>query len=163
MLKVSATLLRWLVCWLVLLRLLTLCPAHAADAPPAAGDPALEARVVAFTTNLRCLVCQNESLAASQADLAIDLKNQIRDKMRAGESDDAIRAYLVDRYGDFVLYKPPLKATTVLLWAGPFALLVIGLIVLALNIRRRAAAGSGTLSEEDHARARELLQEAERQ
>jgi len=157
--KVSTTLLRWLVC----LPLLTLSPAHAADAPPAARDPALEARVIAFTTNLRCLVCQNESLAASQADLAIDLKNQIRDKMRAGESDDAIRAYLVDRYGDFVLYNPPLKATTVLLWAGPFALLVIGLVVLALNIRRRAAAGSGALSDEDHARARELLQEAERQ
>jgi cytochrome c-type biogenesis protein CcmH len=117
--------------------------------------------MLAFAANLRCLVCQNESLAASQADLAIDLKNQIREKMRAGESDDAILAYLVARYGDFVLYKPPFKATTLLLWAGPFALLVVGLIVLGMSIRRRAREADRPLNDAEQAHARSILAQAD--
>jgi cytochrome c-type biogenesis protein CcmH len=135
--------------------------AHAADARPAADDPALEARMMAMAGELRCLVCQNETLAASHADLAVDLRNQIRDKMRAGESDDAIRAYLVARYGDFVLYNPPLKATTVVLWVGPFALLVLAAAALTVIVRRRARAPLPPLNKAEHQRAQALLRQAE--
>ena len=109
----------------------------AREAPAAADDPVLEKRVVKLTSELRCLVCQNQSLADSHADLAIDLKNQVRSQMQAGKSDAEIRAYMVARYGDFVLYDPPFKASTLLLWAGPFALLVVGLLGLAAYLRRR--------------------------
>lgn len=130
---------------------------HAADAVPAASDPALEAKMIALTNELRCLVCQNETLAASQASLAVDLKNQIREKIRAGESNEAIIAYLVERYGDFVLYRPPLKATTVLLWAGPFGLLIVALGMLAYFVRRRRQEPAIELDATDKARARQLL------
>jgi cytochrome c-type biogenesis protein CcmH len=135
--------------------------ANAAEALPAADDPALEARMIALTTELRCLVCQNETLAASQASLAIDLKNQIREKLRAGESNDAIIAYLVERYGDFVLYRPPLKATTVLLWAGPFGLLLVAIGVLWFYVRRRREEMPPELDAAERARARQLLQTPE--
>ncbi|HZP92893.1 MAG TPA: cytochrome c-type biogenesis protein [Burkholderiales bacterium] len=132
--------------------------AIAAEAPPAADDPALEKRVVQLTSELRCLVCQNQSLADSHADLAIDLRNQIREMMRAGKSDAEIRDYMVQRYGDFVLYRPPLKATTVLLWAGPFALLLAGFVGLVAYLRRRRARAEGPeLSAEERARAQALL------
>ena len=109
----------------------------ARQAPYAADDPVLEKRVVKLTSELRCLVCQNQSLADSNADLAIDLKNQVRSQMQAGKSDTEIRDYMVARYGDFVLYDPPFKSSTLLLWAGPFVLLVIGLSGLAVYVRRR--------------------------
>lgn len=131
---------------------------QAADAVPAASDPVLEAKMIALTNELRCLVCQNETLAASQASLAIDLKNQIREKISSGESNEAIIAYLVERYGDFVLYRPPLKATTVLLWAGPFGLLVVAIGMLAYFIRRRREEPAIELDVADKARARQLLQ-----
>ena len=116
-------------------------PATAKDAVPVAADPVLEARVMAMAVELRCLVCQNQTIADSHADLAVDLRNQIRDMIRRGQSDDQIRSYMTERYGDFVLYKPPLKATTVLLWAGP-ALLFAGALAglfFALRKRQRAA------------------------
>ncbi len=98
---------------------------------------AVEARLKALAEELRCLVCQNQTIADSNASLALDLRNEIREQVAQGKSDDEIRAYMVERYGDFVLYRPPWKATTVLLWAGPFALLAVGLGILVFTVRRR--------------------------
>ncbi len=130
----------------------------AREAPAAADDPVLESRVVKLTSELRCLVCQNQSLADSHADLAIDLKNQVRSQMQAGKSDAEIRDYMVARYGDFVLYDPPFKSSTLLLWAGPFALLLIGFLGLAAYLRsRRSRLPVVELTSADHARAEALL------
>ena len=107
-------------------------------------DPVVEARLKDLGEELRCLVCQNQTIADSHAPLAEDLRNQIRAMVRQGKTDDEIRAYMVERYGDFVLYKPPLKATTLLLWFGPFALLALGGVVLVLVARSRRAAGPAT-------------------
>jgi cytochrome c-type biogenesis protein CcmH len=100
-------------------------------------DPALEKRVRDLSGELRCLVCQNQTLADSNAPLAIDLRNQVRDQLKSGRSERDVREFMVERYGDFVLYKPPLKASTVLLWAGPFLLLLVGAFVLARRLLRR--------------------------
>ncbi len=131
----------------------------AREAPPAAEDPALEQRMKDMTSELRCLVCQNQSLADSNADLAIDLRNQVRAQMKAGKSDAEIRTWLTDRYGDFVLYRPPLKSSTVLLWLGPAVLLALALAALAITLRRRRQrlAQAGELSDEERARAEALL------
>jgi len=132
----------------------------ARDAVPDADDPVLEKRVVRLTSELRCLVCQNQSLADSHADLAIDLKNQVRSQMRAGRTDAEIRDYMVARYGDFVLYDPPFKASTLLLWAGPFGLLLIGLLGLAVYLRnRRRRLPDVELTAADRARAESLLRD----
>ncbi|HEY3327137.1 MAG TPA: cytochrome c-type biogenesis protein [Novimethylophilus sp.] len=133
--------------------------AQANEAAPAADDPALEKRVSALAEELRCLVCQNQSLADSHADLAIDLKNQIREKLRRGQSDKEVVDYLVARYGDFVLYRPPVKATTWLLWFGPALLLVLGLGVLIIKLRqrRRILAQRPQPSVEERQRVAELL------
>jgi cytochrome c-type biogenesis protein CcmH len=111
--------------------------AAAKEAPLASNDPALEQRMKNLSSKLRCLVCQNQTLADSNADLAVDLRNEIREKMQKGMTDAEIRTYLVDRYGDFVLYQPPFKPITYLLWVGPFMLLVLGFGILYLNLRRR--------------------------
>ena len=133
-------------------------PAYANEAVPAADDPALEQRVTRLTAELRCLVCQNQSLADSHADLAIDLKNQVRSQMKAGKSDAEIRDYMVARYGDFVLYRPPLKSNTVLLWAGPFVLLAVGGLALGYYLRRRRERlAESELTPEQRARAEALL------
>jgi cytochrome c-type biogenesis protein CcmH len=133
-------------------------PAYANEAAPAAQDPALEQRVMRLTAELRCLVCQNQSLADSHADLAIDLKNQVRSQMRAGKSDAEILEFMVARYGDFVLYRPPLKSTTALLWAGPFVLLAAGGLALGFYLRRRRQHLTETeLTPEQRARAEALL------
>jgi cytochrome c-type biogenesis protein CcmH len=142
---------------LVFTLLLTSSVAWAGEAAPSAPDPALEKRVMAISEELRCLVCQNQSLADSHADLAIDLKNQVREKLRQGMSERQIVDYMVERYGDFVLYRPPLKATTFLLWFGPFALLVAGLIALFVRLARRGGSAPEALSDADHARATALL------
>jgi cytochrome c-type biogenesis protein CcmH len=119
----------------------------------------LEARAMKLAAELRCLVCQNQSLAESHADLAIDLKNQVRTQLREGRSDAEIRDYMVQRYGDFVLYSPPFKATTMLLWAGPFVLLAAGALGLVIYLRRRRRrVVVETLSADDRARARALLE-----
>src|SRR5215213_8775673 len=97
---------------LLLLLLMAMHAAWAAEAPAVAEDPVLEKRVQALTEELRCLVCQNQSLADSHADLAVDLKNQVREKMKQGMTNEQIVAYMVERYGDFVLYRPPVKTTT---------------------------------------------------
>jgi cytochrome c-type biogenesis protein CcmH len=130
-----------------------------AQAP--ADDAALERRVQALSEELRCLVCQNQSLADSHADLAIDLKNQVREKFKQGASEKEVIAFMTERYGDFVLYRPPMKATTLLLWFGPALLLVAGLIALFLRLRRRAAvAAEPALTAEERARAAALLDNA---
>ena len=131
---------------------------HAKVAPNTSADPALEARMMVIAEELRCLVCQNETIAASHADLAVDLKNQIRIKLNEGQSQKQILDFMVQRYGDFVLYRPPLKTSTVLLWVGPFALLGIAVMMLVLNVRRRRlAAQPMALSDADAAKARALL------
>lgn len=112
--------------------------AHAAEAVPLAADPVLEARVVKLTAELRCLVCQNQTVADSTSGLADDLRNQVRDMLKKGHTDAEVLAFMTDRYGDFVLYRPPFKATTALLWAAPALLLVGGVAALLLVLRRRS-------------------------
>ena len=124
------------------------------------GDDALDARLKALEYELRCLVCQNQTLADSNAPLAEDLRREVRELATGGKSDAEIRAYLVARYGDFVLYKPPVKSTTYLLWFGPFVLLAGGAIAWWTMIRRRARpAGPLPVNADDVARARTLLDE----
>jgi len=109
----------------------------AKEAAPLAEDPALEKQVNEIAAELRCLVCQNQTIADSHADLAVDLKNQVREMVRSGKTQDEIVDYMVQRYGDFVRYRPPVKASTYLLWAGPFLLLFLGIIVLMQNLKKR--------------------------
>ena len=141
----------------LLLAVALVAPAAAGEAAPAAEDPVLEKRVIELATELRCLVCQNQSLADSNAPLAVDLRNQIRERMREGQSESQIVDFMVARYGDFVLYRPPVKATTALLWFGPILLVVVGLVVLFVRLRRRRAVAEPELSAVDRARAARLL------
>lgn len=127
----------------------------AGEAPPAAEDPVLEARMNKLAEELRCLVCQNQSLADSHAELAQDLKNEVRTMLGKGMSDREVKDFLVQRYGDFVLYNPPVKTTTWLLWAGPFVLLIAALAAFVVKLRGRPRAEP--LSAEEHAAATALL------
>ena len=113
-------------------------PLAAKEAVPAVADPALEARVQRVAAELRCLVCQNQTIADSTSDLASDLRREVREQLRRGVSDEQVVQYMTDRYGDFVRYRPPFKASTVLLWIGPALLLAVGLGALALVLRRRS-------------------------
>jgi cytochrome c-type biogenesis protein CcmH len=145
---------------LVLGAALALLPltALAAEAVPTERDPVAAARAVRLAEKLRCLVCQNQTIADSNATLAQDLRQQIAEQIAAGKSDGEILDYMVARYGDFVLYRPPLKATTVLLWAGPALLLLIGFLVLARILRgRREQVDAPPPSAEEQARAARLL------
>ena len=138
--------------------LAVMMPAVAGEAKSMSNDPVLEARVMVIAEELRCLVCQNETIAASHADLAVDLRSQIRIKLTQGQSSQQILDFMVARYGDFVLYRPPLKASTVLLWVGPFALLLLAAGVLVLNIRRhRGAATGSSMTDAEQRRAQQLL------
>jgi len=134
-------------------------PALAAEAQPLAADPVLEARVMKLAAELRCLVCQNQTIADSHAGLAVDLRNQVREMLRQGRSDAEVLAYMTARYGDFVLYRPPMKETTALLWLGPLLLFGGALLALVLVLRRRARAGDEAFEadpgpdEDDAARA----------
>jgi cytochrome c-type biogenesis protein CcmH len=129
--------------------------AQAAQSPSAVAESALEKRVMAISEELRCLVCQNQTIADSHADLAVDLRNQVREMLVQGKSDKEVTDFMVQRYGDFVLYRPPVKSTTWLLWFGPFLLLILGIGFLTIKLRGRSAAE--TLSEADTQRAAELL------
>lgn len=130
-------------------------------AAPLSADPALEARVLKIAEELRCLVCQNETIAASQADLAKDLRQQIREQLTQGRTQPQILEFMAQRYGDFVLYRPPLKFSTVLLWAGPFVLLLVAAVVLLMNIRQRdPQAEAAPLSPAELQRAQRLLDDA---
>ena len=128
------------------------------DAPT--PDAAFDLRLKKLETELRCLVCQNQTLADSNAGLADDLRREVRGLARAGKSDDEIKAYLVARYGDFVLYNPPVKTTTWLLWGGPFVLLAGGGLLWWIVLRRRARSAAPAPSDPDaEARARKRLEE----
>ncbi|MBL0140818.1 MAG: cytochrome c-type biogenesis protein CcmH [Betaproteobacteria bacterium] len=118
-------------------------------------DPKVEARLKSIAEELRCLVCQNQTIADSNAPLALDLRQQTRSMIAAGKTDDEIRSYMVDRYGDFVLYKPPFNAATALLWVGPGLLILLGFAALVIMIRRRNAA-TGEAPLPDAARRREI-------
>jgi cytochrome c-type biogenesis protein CcmH len=139
-------------------------PAHAAAPNPPAADDPMELRLKKLETELRCLVCQNQTLADSNAELAADLRREVRELAVSGKSDDEIRSYLTARYGDFVLYDPPLKATTSLLWIGPFGLAAGGAFIWWLVLRRRARAQAATPHTPDPGtaqRARALLDSEE--
>ena len=123
----------------ILLLLIFIVPSSAwsKEAIPVAEDPEIEKRMLALTMDLRCLVCQNESIADSRADFSNDIRREIRTQIKANKSDQEIVQFLVDRYGDFVLYNPPMKPTTILLWFGPVALFVVGFGSLVVYLRRR--------------------------
>jgi cytochrome c-type biogenesis protein CcmH len=134
------------------------------DAQQLAADPALEDRVMKLSKELRCLVCQNETLADSRADLAEDLRDQIREQMRAGKTDKEIINYLTARYGKFILYNPPVDPTTYLLWFGPFLLLLAGLFLLFRYIKqRRELIVEVPLSAAELLRAEDLLKAQEKE
>jgi cytochrome c-type biogenesis protein CcmH len=132
---------------------------YAKEAPTLAADPVLEKRVMALAAELRCLVCQNQTIADSNAELAIDLKNQVREKLGQGMTDKDVIDYMVQRYGDFVLYRPPVKSITWLLWFGPFLLLVVGIFFLGLKLSRRRTQVDA-LPESEMLRAAQLLRPA---
>jgi cytochrome c-type biogenesis protein CcmH len=123
-----------------------------------ADDAALDKRVMDLAAELRCLVCQNQSIAESNAGLAVDLRNQIREQLARGASEREVVDFMAARYGDFVLYRPPLKASTFFLWFGPFVLLIAGIYVLIRRVRRQRTM-NGQLSEADRLRAEQLLKE----
>lgn len=133
---------------------------YAGEAPPLAEDPVVEQRLIVISEELRCLVCQNESLAGSRADLAQDLRREIRTLIRAGKTDAEIMDFMVSRYGDFVRYRPPVNPVTWLLWFGPFVLLIGGLFVLFRMVRsNQRGAQTVVLNPEQRAKAKSLLQE----
>jgi cytochrome c-type biogenesis protein CcmH len=141
-------------------------PAFAKDAAPLAEDEAVEQRLNVIAEELRCLVCQNESLAGSRADLAQDLRREVRKLIKEGKTDAEVMEFMVSRYGDFVRYRPPVKPTTWLLWGGPFLLLGAGIAALIVYLRRRsrtvAQAGTDHLSTEEQKRAAALLAEEDK-
>ena len=132
--------------------------AQISPAPLVADNPALEKKVLEVSNELRCLVCQNQTIADSNADLAVDLKNQVRKQLSEGRSKDEILKYMTERYGDFVLYKPPFNAATLMLWVGPFFLMLLGLILLVRQIKQRKHdLQQETFSAQELERARQLL------
>jgi cytochrome c-type biogenesis protein CcmH len=141
--------------------LLALClsgPLLAGEAAPLAEDEAVEKRLNVIAEELRCLVCQNESLAGSRADLAQDLRREVRNLIKQGKTDQEVMDFMVSRYGDFVRYRPPVKPTTWLLWGGPFLFLIAGVAALILYLRRRGGrVADAPLSEEDRKKAEALL------
>ncbi len=134
-------------CFVIAMLLAFSC--FAKEAAPEADDPVLEARMVKIAAELRCLVCQNQTIADSHADLAQDLRRQVREQLRAGRSDREIIDYMTARYGDFVLYRPPFKATTALLWLGPALMLGGGAFVLWLVLRHRSRLSADAFEADD--------------
>lgn len=146
--------------WLLVIILLIPSLAAAEEARPLADNPQVEARLKTLAVELRCLVCQNQTLADSHAPLAEDLRREVREMIAKDMSDKEIIDFLVQRYGDFVLYRPPWKASTTLLWLGPFLLLIAGATGLVFALRRRQKKlVDVTLSEEEHNRVAQLLSE----
>ena len=132
--------------------------AFANEAAPLADDPVTEQRLMSISEEMRCLVCQNESLAGSRSELANDLRREIRILIKEGKSDDQIRNFMVERYGDFVLYRPPVKPVTWLLWIGPFVILIIGIAGLLAYLRRRnSSVPDVILTDSDNQKIDELL------
>ena len=122
---------------------------YGAEAVPAADDPVLEARMLRITAELRCLVCQNQTIADSHAGLAIDLRKQVREMLQANQSDAQIIDYMTARYGDFILYRPPVKNTTLILWVGPAVMLIAGFVILIVVLRRRSRMSADQFAPED--------------
>ena len=138
--------------------LILLTPAYAVEPGEVLADPALEARARDLSADLRCLVCQNQSIDDSHAPLAKDLRLLVRERLQAGDSDDQVRTYLVQRYGDFVLLKPPLRIGTLLLWGAPLMVLLAGGLGLLLASRRRVSVTpASSLSADEQARLDKLL------
>ena len=133
---------------------------YADEAMPLAEDPAVEQRLISISEEMRCLVCQNESLSGSRSELAQDLRREIRDLIKQGKTDAEIRTFMVDRYGDFVLYRPPVKPITWLLWIGPFVLMIAGIVALLMYLRRRnTQVAKTTLSDDENKRIDALLRD----
>ncbi len=149
------------ICWFIILLIFVIPSlAWAKEAIPVAEDPEVEKRMLALTMDLRCLVCQNESIADSRADFSNDIRREIREQIKANKSDQEIIQFLVDRYGDFVLYNPPIKPTTIFLWFGPVALFIIGFWALIVYLkRRRQQIEEISLSEAQLKKAEALLNE----
>ena len=143
------------------LALAVVLPVFAGEAAPLAADPVVEKRLQSLSEELRCLVCQNQNIADSHAELADDLRREIRGMIQAGKTDKEIIDFMVARYGDFVLYRPPFKAITVLLWVGPLALMLIGIFALMRYLKQRngQVTDDAPLSEEENRRAEALLKE----
>ena len=144
----------------VLLAALLGAATAAKEALPEAADPALEARMTRITAELRCLVCQNQTIADSNAGLAVDLRRETREMLRQGKSDAEIIAYMTARYGDFVLYRPPLKSTTALLWFGPAAMLALGAAGLVLVLRRRTRLSAASFEADEEETGAEAASES---
>jgi cytochrome c-type biogenesis protein CcmH len=142
---------------LALLVCFTVLPALAVQPDEMLSDPALEARARALSAELRCMVCQNESIDDSNAPLARDLRILVRERLQAGDSDKAVKDFLVERYGDFILLKPPLEWRTVALWSAPFVLLVLGGAGIYLSLQRRRATSAIALSSAEQAKVDEIL------
>lgn len=149
--------------WVMLIILCVSGSAWAGEARPLTDDPVAEARLKHLAVELRCLVCQNQTLADSSAPLAEDLRREVREMIAKNMSDPEIIEFLVSRYGDFVLYRPPLKATTTLLWVGPFVLMAIGVTALVITLRRRSrTVAEVSVTDEEHRRVEQLLAEGEK-
>lgn len=150
--------------WLALLLALQCAlSAFAGEAPALAEDPVVEKRLIGISEELRCLVCQNESLAGSRAELALDLRREIRTLIKADKTDAEIMDFMVSRYGDYVRYRPPFNPLTWLLWLGPFVLLIVALVVLVRMARSSQAPGAAppVLDAAQRAKARSLLDDPE--
>ncbi len=149
-----------LLCKLALVTGLALVAAAgiARTAEPVVADPVLESRVLKLSEKLRCLVCQNQSIAESHAELALDLRDQVREQLSAGKTEDEVVDYLVARYGDFVLYDPPFRMSTLLLWGGPGTLAILGIGILMMRLSRRNRTQGPQLDDTQRAHARALLE-----
>ena len=155
----------WLTSWLLLSLLVLASPVRATEPDEILQDAAQEKRARAITRELRCVVCQNQSVDDSDAPLAKDIRVIVRERIVAGETDEQVRAFVVNRYGQYVLLRPPLGIDTALIWIGPFALLAVALGVAAVYLRRARPAGdaaAGGLSAEDERRLDDLLKDETR-
>jgi len=152
------TSIRRLLFFIALLPMVLAAPAHAVKPDEMLADPALEARARAISEGLRCMVCQNQSIDESDADLARDLRILVRDRLKAGDSDRQVVDYIVSRYGEFVLLKPRFDLRNALLWATPALLLVIGGIVLVCSVRSRRKIDTQLLTEAEETELKSLLQ-----
>jgi cytochrome c-type biogenesis protein CcmH len=161
--NLQSVLTQWL-CVASLVFLSALAPLQAKEAALLAEDPLVEKRLIHISEELRCMVCQNESLASSRAELANDLREEVRKLIREDRSDSQIKEYLVTRYGDFVLYRPEVKPLTWVLWFGPFLLLVLAIIGMAYYLRQRQVAQTGgpALSDEDRRKVQEILKSGDK-
>ena len=148
-----------ILCAVLTAAMLTAPPGQAVQPDERLADPALEARARDISAELRCLVCQNESIDSSNAPLAQDLRRIVRERLLEGDDDDAVMAYVTARYGDYVLLRPPLQASTYILWFGPFAILLVGGLGVFFWLYRRRPAAAAALTPEEEKRLADLLRE----